>query len=108
MTYKFKWEDLHWKIIADSKRLYINRDIYYDWKIYHNYSLLSVNWKRYEWLKELPIINTAYEFTFEIPNEIEWELTAAEVFEDFNIECHAWIDDENTFNIPSDIKFSVE
>lgn len=108
MTYSFKWENLKWKMFADKDRFFEVRDSYYDWQVYHDYSLLSVWWNRYEWQKELPIMNRMYEFTFEILNEIEWVLKATEVFENFSIECHEWIDDESVFNIPYDIDFSME
>lgn len=108
MTYSFGWESLKWKFLADKDRFFGINDIYYDWEIYHDYSLLSVWWKRYEWLSELPGINGMYEYAYEIQNEIEWVLKAAEIFENFNIECHEWIDDESVFNIPNDVDFSLE
>lgn len=105
MTYTFGEEKLKWKIIADNDRFFEVSDTYYDWKIYHDYSILSLEWNRFERLEELPDVNRKYNFTFEIQNEVKWVLTATEVFDDFNIECHAWIDNENVFNIPSDIEF---
>ena len=107
MTYNFKWENLKWQIFADKDRFFEVRDTYYDWKVYHDYSVLSVEWKRYEWIRELPTINTKYDFTFGISSEIEWVLIATEVFENFKIECHEWIDNESVFNIPNDVDFPM-
>ncbi len=108
MSYSFEWEKLEWKIIADKDRFFAIRDIYYDWKIYHDYWVLSIQWWRYEWLEELPEINRAYNLKYEIKNEIEWVLVAAEVFDDFSIKCYEWIDDESVFIVPDYIEFKSE
>lgn len=108
MSYTFEWKDLWWKIIADKDRFFAIRDIYYNWKLYHNYWVLSVWWERYEWLEELPTINRAFDFSYQVKNEIEWVLVAAEVFEDFSIECHNWIDDEDVFIVPNYPEFELE
>ena len=89
-------------------RFFAIRDIYYDWKIYHDYWVLSIQWWRYEWLEELPEINRAYNLKYEIKNEIEWVLVAAEVFDDFSIKCYEWIDDESVFIVPDYIEFKSE
>lgn len=106
MTYTFKWETLKWKFIADNERFYWIRDIYYDGGIYHNYEVLSLDWKRYEWIRGVPDINISYWFTYPVLDDIILSLKAVEIFSDFNIECQAWIDDEDLLNVPSDIKFN--
>lgn len=108
MSYDFKWENLKWKIFVDWDKFATIRDIYYDWKIYHDYWILSIWWKRYEWLDELPTINKEYDFTYEIENEIEWVLMSTEVFDNFAIECYEWIKDENAFIVPDYPEFKLE
>ena len=59
-------------------------------------------------VEELPTINRAFDFSYQVKNEIEWVLVAAEVFEDFSIECHNWIDDEDVFIVPNYPEFELE
>ena len=104
MKYDFNWETLWWNIIISNDKFYWTIDMYFDWKIYHDYTILSVDWNRYEWMDEIPTLRNKYTFVYPIESEIQSLLETTEIFNNFEVDCNSWVIDDNVFVVP-DIEF---
>ncbi len=100
MKYNFNWEDLWWSLIISDDKFYWTIDMYLDWRIYHGYTVLSIDWNRYEWMEDLPTLRNKYTFNYPFESEIQSLLETTEIFDNFEVNCTSGVDDDKVFIIP--------